>query len=328
MEKREGPTLPQGALRRNGVIPFQMLPPVSSATHLDTPAHPKEQKRLGGPLPGVTPNTAANAATVETTEPAPKKRLCGPSPFATLGTAARQSGLDSLSSSLSTTDSQGPPHGITPWWTPSQPDLLLSLWAPSQPNPLLSDPPTIVPASQQLQQPQRETSALDDKLAGAKMTIARQKIKKAGSKRKESATEPRIHYVIPRKSARYQDPQEIAKLSVNFDFLEARYREVKRTLEEAEGNTIALFQWHGKYGRDVEAWTAQSNLVEEVGDTDLRGRHINGHNVIELLAKESELLSKALLTGRQKQAQPGMPPTKVTTRSTPRDMLVGTYQSR
>ncbi|KAJ5562161.1 hypothetical protein N7461_000922 [Penicillium sp. DV-2018c] len=189
----------------------------------------------------------------------------------------------------------------------------------SETGPSEAVPISIVPASQQLQQPQRETSALDNKLAGAKKTIAGKKIKKAGSKRKESASEPRIHYVVPRKSARYQDPQEVAKLSVNFDFLEARYREAKRTLKEAEGNTTALFQWHGEYGRDVEAWTALSDLVEEVGDKNLRGRHVNGrNNVIELLTKESELLGKALLTGRQKQAQPGMPPAKVTTRSTPR----------
>ncbi|KAJ5562175.1 hypothetical protein N7461_000936 [Penicillium sp. DV-2018c] len=267
---------------------------------------------------------------------------------------AQSSDRASLSTPSSTTDNQGPPHGITPWWAPPQPNLLLLLWAPPQPNLLLPlwapsqpNPPSfgssnirnerivqlrrsetgpseavpisIVPASQQLQQPRRETSALDNKLAGAKKTIAGQKIKKAGSKRKESASEPRVYHVIPRKSARYRDPQEIAKLSVNFDFLEARYREAKRTLKEAEGNTTALFQWHGEYGRDVEAWTTLSDLVEEVGDKNLRGRHVNGrNNVIELLTKESELLGKALLTGRQKQAQPGMPPTKVTTRSTPR----------
>ncbi|KAJ5576460.1 hypothetical protein N7535_003386 [Penicillium sp. DV-2018c] len=375
MEKREGPALPQGAPRRNGVIPFQMapsvslaapldhpappqgrprrngvipfqmLPPASSATHLSTSARPEEQKRLGGPSPGVTPKTAS-AATVDTTEPAPKKRLCGPSPFATLGTAPRQGGRASLSTPSSTTDNQGPPHGITPLVGPvtAQPSSSLmgpaiaqspsSLMGPataqtpsfgssnirnerivqprrSETGPSEAVPISIVPISQQLQQSQRETSAPDNKLAGAKKTIAGQKIKKAGSKRKESATEPRIHYVVPRKSARYRDPQEIAKLSVNFDFLEARYRDANRTLKEAEGDTTALFQWHGEYGRDVEAWTALSDLVEEVGDKNLRGRHVNGrNNVIELLTKESELLGKALLTGRQKQAQPGMPPAK------------------
>ncbi|KAJ5576426.1 hypothetical protein N7535_003352 [Penicillium sp. DV-2018c] len=365
MEKREGPTLPQGAPRRNGVIPFQMapsvslavpldhpappqgrprrngvipfqmLPPVSSATHLSTSARPEEQKRLGGPSPGVTPKTTS-AATVDTTEPAPKKRLCGPSPFATLGTAPRSSARDhplvgpvtarSSSSLMGPATAQSPSSLMGP--VTAQPPSFGSsnirnerIVQPrrSETGPSEAVPISIVPISQQLQQPQRETSALDNKLAGAKKTIAGQKIKKAGSKRKESASEPRIHYAVPRKSARYQDPQEVAKLSVNFDFLEARYREAKRTLKEAEGNTTALFQWHGEYGRDVEAWTTLSDLVEEVGDKNLRGRHVNGrNNVIELLTKESELLGKALLTGRQKQAQPGMPPTKVTTRSTPR----------
>ncbi|KAJ5581710.1 hypothetical protein N7535_000330 [Penicillium sp. DV-2018c] len=112
----------------------------------------------------------------------------------------------------------------------------------------------------------RETSALNNKLTDAETTIARQQIEKAGSKRKESATSPWIstkYFVISRENARYQYPQEIAELSLNFDFLETRYSEAKRALKEAEGNTIALFQWHGKYGRDVE----------EIGDTDLCGRH-------------------------------------------------------
>ncbi|KAJ5545094.1 hypothetical protein N7535_006519 [Penicillium sp. DV-2018c] len=360
MEKREGPTLPKGALRRNGVvpfqmapsaslaaplnhptppqgpprrngvIPFQMLPPVSSAAPLSTSARSEEQKHLGGPFSGATSETSGCVATVDTTEPAPKKRLCGPSPFATLGSVSRPSGQTSLSTSLTTTDNQGPPHGITPLvgpataQTPSFGSANIRNKRTVRPRrsetgPSVAVPVSIVPASQHLQQPQHETRGLNNKLADAEGTIARQQIEKAGSKQKESATEETIYFVLPGESARYQDPQEIAKLSVNFDFLEARYREAKRELKEAEGNSIALFQWHGKYGRDVEAWTALSDLVEEVGDTDLCGRHVSGrNNVIELLARESKLLGKALLMGRQKQAQPGMPSTKVTTRSTPR----------
>ncbi|KAJ5567087.1 hypothetical protein N7535_006393 [Penicillium sp. DV-2018c] len=365
MEKREGPTLPEGPLRRNGVIPFQMAPPVTFATPLNAPAPPQGALRRNGVIPFQMLPPASSAAPLSTPAPHKEQKLLAPlrpvpvrhfgdrsaakRSFFPLyqqipGSSARDFPLVGPATAQSPSLLMGPATAQLPSFlmgpATAQPPSFLMGPAIAQPPPFGSSnirnksvvrprqsetgpseavPISIVPASQLRQQQQRETSALNNKLAGVEKTIAGQQIEKAGSKQKESATEEKVYFVLPRESARYHDPQEIAKLSVNFDFLEARYREAERELKEAEGNSIALFQWHGKYGRDVEAWTALSDLVEEVGDTDLCGRHVSGrNNVIELLARESKLLGKALLMGRQKQAQPGMPSTKVTTRSTPR----------
>ncbi|KAJ5562409.1 hypothetical protein N7461_001170 [Penicillium sp. DV-2018c] len=197
----------------------------------------------------------------------------------------------------------------------------------SETGPSEAVPISIVPASQlrQQQQPQqpqqRGTAALNDKLAGVEKAIAGQEIEKAGSKQKESATQPRIYcgFVVPRESARFEDPEEIAKLSAKLSVLEARYEKAKRALDEAGGNSIALLDWHSKYSDDEEAWTALSDLVEEIDDTDLCVRHADGRDkVVCLLQDGGALAGKALLERRQKQAQPGMPNTKVTSRSTPR----------
>ncbi|KAJ5146124.1 uncharacterized protein N7515_000688 [Penicillium bovifimosum] len=83
------PAPPHGPQRRNGVIPFQMAPPASAAAPLNPPpAHPKGQKRPGTPFPGATPRSAGSAAPGKTTVPPPKKRLGGPFPGVTLGNAA------------------------------------------------------------------------------------------------------------------------------------------------------------------------------------------------------------------------------------------------
>ncbi|KAJ5562397.1 hypothetical protein N7461_001158 [Penicillium sp. DV-2018c] len=168
----------------------------------------------------------------------------------------------------------------------------------SETGPSEAVPISIFPASQlrqqhHQQQQQRDTSALNNKLAGVEKRIAGQEIEKAGSKQKESATKPRIYcgFVVTREKA----------------------------LDEAGGNSIALLDWHSKYSDDEEAWTALSDLVEEIDDTDLCVRHADGQDKVACLLQEGGALAgKALLERRQKQAQPGMPNTKVTSRSTPR----------
>ncbi|KAJ5576212.1 hypothetical protein N7535_003138 [Penicillium sp. DV-2018c] len=357
MEKREDPTLPEGPRRRNGVIPFQMAPPVTSATPLNapappqgtprrngvisfqmlppassvaplsTPARPKEQKRLGGPFPGVTSKTAASAATVDTTEPAPKKRLCGSSAqdFPLVGPVTAQS-----PSFIMGPATAQPPSFLMGPATAQPPSFLMgpaiaqppsfgssNIRNPSAVRPWRSEtgpseavPISIFPASQlrqqhHQQQQQRDTSALNNKLAGVEKRIAGQEIEKAGSKQKESATKPRIYcgFVVTRESARFQDPEEIAKLSAKLSVLGARYKKAKRhwmrlgATQLRSSTGIASTRTTRKHGRRFRTSWRKSMTRTFVGGA---------------------LAGKALLERRQKQAQPGMPNTKVTSRSTPR----------
>jgi hypothetical protein len=325
MKTGEGPTLPGGPQRRNGVIPFQMASGAASVAPLNTPAPPQEKQRRNGVIPFQMVSGAASVAPLNT--PAPpqeKKRLGGPFPF------------PSGPSSSTTTDNQGPPHRNTPLVGPdtAQPPSFGSSNIRSQrsdgprrsetgPSEAVASSNVAANSGQQFQQAQRQINALNDKLADAEATIARQEIEKADSKPKKPWV--CVGFIDHQPSERFRDRQNpevqraIAELSAKLDVLEARYEAARTALKEAEGDAAALSAWRAKYGCDDAAWQALSDLVDEIDDDNLCSRHTQGERKTrELMNQEEKMLGMEFLRRRQKQAHRATPPTKVTTQSTPR----------
>ncbi|KAJ5145768.1 uncharacterized protein N7515_000332 [Penicillium bovifimosum] len=328
MENGEGLTLPEGPQHRNGVIPFQMAPPASAAAPLNPPraaAYQMDPPRTVGP-----PERGPSRAEASWTgwKAAREKRRIRQILGAAMRLARRRHGP----SSNPTTDNQGPPHGITPLvgpataQTPSFGSATIRNQHPDGPRQSETGPSeavssSIVPANSGHElEDQREISALSNELGDAEGTIAGQEMAMTDSTPTESSSQPRTDggVTVPEETSRQDNAEEIAILSVQFDFLEANYQEAKSELKEAAGDADALFRWRVTYEGDGDTWRALLDLVEEAADKHLSQRHRDGQaRLDELLDEQANLLGMEFLKRRQKHGRRAMP-RKVATRSAPR----------